>query len=365
MKTNNNIKDISDREKFNEIINFKKPIQKLRWYTLGFWGETKQLWQQENNLTLYVDLNSYFGLTYPVWLPFNTGGSGIPYTIPFDEKIIKENENEKIRIGIDGITRKEIKNGVSMPQWLSFPVNSEDDWEDVKKRIDPDRHNYGENYKDNIKKYIDNNEVNAIFINGIYAFHRNLLGEENLAYAYFDMPEVIKDMSLHWLKFYSTILRQIIHDTRVDFVLFHEDMAYKTAPLIGPDIFNEFMTPFYKEMTQFLINLNVKNLMVDCDGNLEILLPLFNEIGINMMVPFEQAAGNDIIEIRNRYPELIMWGGIDKRVLNMTKEDIKKEVYEKIPYMLDKGGFIPCIDHSTQPCKMENFVYLLELLDNI
>jgi uroporphyrinogen decarboxylase len=200
---------------------------------------------------------------------------------------------------------------------------------------------------------------------GIYGFQRYLLGEVNLAYAYYDMPDVIKDMSSHWLEFYSSICKKIITDARVDFVLFFEDMAYKNGPLIGPKLFKEFMTPYYKEMINIFKGMGVHNFMIDCDGNVDMLLDLFNEIGINMMDPFEQAAGNDIIKIRDRYPELVIWGGIDKRVLNMTKEDIKREVYSKVPYMWEKGGFIPSIDHSTQPCPMENFSYYLELLDDI
>jgi uroporphyrinogen decarboxylase len=244
-------------------------------------------------------------------------------------------------------------------------VKTREDWQQVKGRILPDRHVFGEHYSEQISKHVDNPDVNCIFICGIYAFQRLLMGEENLAYAYFDMPDVLLDMAWHWLELYTAICSRIIRDSRVDFILFHEDMAYKTGPLIGPDLFRQFMSPFYRDLIRQMKGLNVQNFMIDCDGNIDILLPMFYELGINMMGPFEQAAGNDILEIGRKFPDLVMWGGIDKRVLNMTKSEIEKEILEKVPVMYKRGGFIASIDHSTQPCPMENFVYYLELLRKV
>ena len=49
------------------------------------------------------------------------------------------------------------------------------------------------------------------------------------------------------------------------------------------------------------------------------------------MSPFEVAAGCDIIKISQEYPDLLIRGGIDKRILAQGKNDIDKMVDSIIP----------------------------------
>jgi len=56
-----------------------------------------------------------------------------------------------------------------------------------------------------------------------------------------------------------------------------------------------------------------------------------------------------------------MTGGIDKRVLAWGKEHIDVELQRKVAGLIDKGGYIPTIDHSIPPdVPYENFVYYWE-----
>jgi uroporphyrinogen decarboxylase len=142
-------------------------------------------------------------------------------------------------------------------------------------------------------------------------------------------------------------------------------MAFKNGPLIGPDLFTRYMTPYYREMITHLKKLGQTVIGVDSDGNVDVLLKLFHDIGMNMMNPFEQAAGNDILAIRAKYPNLLMWGGIDKRILLDGRDAIDREIDEKVAPMWEQGGFFPSIDHSTPPCPMENFNYFLKRLQAV
>ena len=101
---------------------------------------------------------------------------------------------------------------------------------------------------------------------------------------------------------------------------------------------------------------------VDSDGNNDMLMPLFVEAGVNGFLPFEVAANNDIVEFRKKYPEIVIWGGLDKRVVLESKDAIKREIMEKVPVLWESGGYIPAIDHSVMPCPQENWEYFLELL---
>ena len=38
-------------------------------------------------------------------------------------------------------------------------------------------------------------------------------------------------------------------------------------------------------------------------------------------------------------------GGVDKLVLPLGKEAIDRELEQKIPFMLEQGGYLPTLDH--------------------
>jgi uroporphyrinogen decarboxylase len=97
-----------------------------------------------------------------------------------------------------------------------------------------------------------------------------------------------------------------------DFCYFFEDMAYKGRSLLGPETFREFMHPYYKRLIDFARSRGVKHHIVDSDGFVEELLPLFMDAGLTGCQPFEVRAGNDIERVRGKYPRLQILGGIDK-----------------------------------------------------
>jgi len=53
-----------------------------------------------------------------------------------------------------------------------------------------------------------------------------------------------------------------------------------------------------------------------------------------------------------------MFGGIDKRILAQSKEDIDRELERILPVMRERGGFIPTSDHGV-PAEVpyENYLH--------
>jgi uroporphyrinogen decarboxylase len=72
----------------------------------------------------------------------------------------------------------------------------------------------------------------------------------------------------------------------------------------------------------------------------------------------EAAAGMDVVDLRRRYGrDLLMTGGIDKRVLAKGRRAIDEELAYKLP-VAEQGGYIPTIDHAIpHDVPYENFVY--------
>jgi uroporphyrinogen decarboxylase len=125
--------------------------------------------------------------------------------------------------------------------------------------------------------------------------------------------------------------------------------------------------PCYRRLSELFHSNGVETFVVDSDGNPSLLIPGLLESGIQGIHPCEVAAGMDVLELRRQYKqELLLWCGIDKRVLARDRESIRKEVLSKVPPMIDAGGYIPQIDHSVPPdVPFDNFCYYWDLVRQI
>ena len=81
------------------------------------------------------------------------------------------------------------------------------------------------------------------------------------------------------------------------------------------------------------------------DGNIQALLPLWLDVGLNCMFPYEVNAGNDVVQARKEFGrDLLILGGFDKFALFDSKEAVLAQFRRLEPVLAD-GGFIPHIDH--------------------
>jgi uroporphyrinogen decarboxylase len=257
-----------------------------------------------------------------------------------------------------------------MPMWLDFPVKSKLDWEKIKE----ERFNLNSINKrfhidpDNLIKETKNCNMPVGVLDapiGFFGTLRYLMGELNLFLMYHDEPLLIKDMCEHFCNLWIAVSEELTSKIDFDLACFWEDMSGKQGSLISPNTFKEFMQPYYNRLINFLKSRGVKLFLVDTDGDVSGLIPLFIESGINIMYPFEQQAGNDLIKIRKDYPRFGILGGFDKNTLFKGKDNIDKEL-EKMSYLISKGGYIPFCDHLVPPnCSWDSFKYYRNNLNNI
>jgi uroporphyrinogen decarboxylase len=192
------------------------------------------------------------------------------------------------------------------------------------------------------------------------------MGLEGLCVAFYDEPALVEEMFTFITDFSIETLRRGIGAAPVDLVELKEDMAYKHAPMISPGMFRAFMLPHYRRLIGFLKGRGAKLVYVDCDGNPEELIPLWIEAGVDGMSPCEAAAGVDPLDVRRRYPGFAMLGGIDKRALVAGPRATLAEVRAKVPPLVERGGYVPHVDHAVPPdVTLESYCYYRELLARI
>jgi uroporphyrinogen decarboxylase len=147
-----------------------------------------------------------------------------------------------------------------------------------------------------------------------------------------------------WIRIYEKVVEKV----RIDHIHMWEDMSGRQGSLISPEMVKKFMIPNYKKIKKFADQNNIPVFSVDTDGWVGELLPLFIEGGINLVWPFEVAAGSDIIGHGKDFPDLCIMGGIDKRQLAKDRKAIDVEL-ERISPMFERGRYIAGLDHGIPP----------------
>ena len=122
--------------------------------------------------------------------------------------------------------------------------------------------------------------------------------------------------------------------------------------------YREFLLEPYQRTIEVAKECGVRVFDVDSDGNVEALLPLWLQAGVNMNHPCEVAAGVDVVDLKRTYGEkLVVHGGIDKRAVAAGRDAIDCEM-ERIRPAYELGGYIPHVDHSVPPdVSWDNYRY--------
>lgn len=358
------------REKFIKIASFELKDELMLPTTFQwFWVLAVNRWQDEG-MPSDVHRESYFNFDRTEDLPVNTG------LLPsFDSKVLEENAETRIVIDEIGVKRREFKPtrrseegaALAMSQWLEFPVSDKQSWESFRTKLNPDSPARFPLYWEDMSKQWKNRDYAVGMWSGrnsvsFYGVLRDWIGMENFSLMFHDNPSLVHEMMEYLEFFYLEILRKVLDDVNMDYLGIWEDMAYKTASLLSPKDFREFILPHYKKITDYVRSRGVRVIWVDCDGNIEELIPLYIEGGVNGVLPLEAAAGMDAVALRKKYGDnLFMVGNIDKRILAKGKREIDQEIERKVPLLLSGGGYFPTVDHAVPPdVSFENYRYYLK-----
>ncbi len=243
-----------------------------------------------------------------------------------------------LRSAKDFVTRK----------WHKFPVENEKDWLEMKKRYDADSPERLagdiENAKEQLKK---RDYYSSIAISGPFWQLRDWCGFENLCIFMATRQDFVQEMASFWKDFVLAVLGKIRGCVYFDSVIINEDMAYKEKSMISPSMARKYLMPAWSEWAGFLKEIGCKIIILDSDGFVGELIPLWIEAGINCCVPVEVAAGNDIVAYRKLYGKRMAYkGGIDKRSIAKGGIAMENELLRVVPPLLKERGYIPGCDHG-------------------
>ena len=340
---------MTQRERFLKCMTFE-PVDRVPLMEMGLWPETLTRWHHEG-LPKWVrelrHLEDHLGLDLSFnvnWLPIQ--GEIFP---SFKHDVLEEDADTRVVRDAQGVVYRETKHGRSIPQYLRFPVENEADYEELLPRLDgatPDR--YPADFDEELHWRRERGEIVGMNFRSFFGFPRGLMGAENWCMAFYDQPELVRRIIADRLQLAKDCYGRVLATGAVDLVQVWEDMSYKTAPLISPAFVREFMLPAYRELVAFFREHGVLVVMVDTDGRVEDLLPIFLEAGMDGTHPCEVAAGSDPVSLREKFPNAALMGGMDKRAIASGRDGTDAEL-RRIAPVLEQGGYIPMLDHFVPP----------------
>jgi hypothetical protein len=372
---------VNGRQRFKEICSFERTRDPWVW-SVASWNEALDRWVREgmrvsdlSNMRQTNDLllgphDRIAGIP-PYGAITGMGKCGNPPWIValdpmFERKILEDDGMHIVYQDWDGtVVRRAKSHDDAIPQYLSYPVTDRATWIRFRERLDPQSPGrWPEGWEIMTQSKVDFTLAPGLDgksweerdfpvgmnLLSLYGNPRNYMGLENLSMSIFDDIGLVDEM-IEWQAHMAMEMTKRVFASGVslDWVWLWEDMAFNKGPLVSPDFVRRHMVPRYKPVVQLLREHGVSALILDCDGNVDELMPLWLDCGINATYPLECAAGMDARTFRKRFGRnLVIFGNIDKRCFATGKVAIDKEV-AKVRDLIRHGGYFVNADHHIPP----------------
>lgn len=183
-----------------------------------------------------------------------------------------------------------------------------------------------------------------------------------------DEPELVRECMEIQGDFAARMAGKLLEEVEIDAAVFSEPIGGNTGPLISPRMYEDFVLKSYEPLIQVLVRHNVEILIFRTYANARLLLPSVLNWGFNCLWACEvDTAAMDYRAIRREFGrELRLIGGIDLDALRSGKEAIRSEILEKVPPLLDTGGYLPLADGRVrEDVPYENYIYYRTLLAEV
>ena len=330
-------------------------------------------WKTEVHISPKADdaeLAALFGFDPPgKFMLGNLGWCEAGFSPVFEEKILEDQGDYELVQDFAGRGVKCFKGRRSgfMPEYMTHPVKDIKSWEEnCLWRLDPSSPGRYIKIKETLKEALPaaaEGQVICANLVGAYMYLRSLMGPVELLYLFYDDPALIHRCMEAWYNLADAVYSEMQKELVFDEVFIGEDICYNHGLLISEDMIREFLFPYYQ---QLLTNIRSRQLdksrtlhfQVDTDGFSDPAIPLYQELGMDYLSPFEAASFCDVVRTGREYPELLIHGGFDKRILAAGKDAIDREVDRIMPAMVKRGAYFPTCDHGVpEEVSFENYLH--------
>lgn len=183
-----------------------------------------------------------------------------------------------------------------------------------------------------------------------------------------DEPCVVRKMLEIQGEFNARVAERVLRDVQVDAAVFGEPIGDNNGPLISPRTYRELVLPTFQPVFEVLHRYNVQTIILRAYANVYPLITDLLKAGINCLwVVDVRAPAVDYPRLRGEFgSDLRLIGGLDLDVVREDQEAIQRELEEKVPLLLEQGGYAPLLDGRVrEDVTWENYCYYRELLERL
>ncbi len=353
---------MTHRERWLRVMRFQT-VDHVPDEEFGYWESTLALWH-EQGLPREIDTlpkaDVYFGFAPRAQVPVNQG------LLPAFERRVLEDRGDHVLIRDEQGATCEIHSSgrESIPHFVDFLLRDRETWErEFRPRLDPGdpRRTPAPDRAARLRaEWQERDYPLGVGIGSLYGWMRDWMGFEQAAVMTHDDPVLVEEIMEQITAVVLRTIEWAVDHAQLDFGAGWEDMCFNQGPMISPAAFERLMAPRYERLVHCLSQHGCDVVFVDCDGNINQLVPLWLEAGVNCMFPVEVAGGTDPIALRQRFgSQVLVLGGINKRALIEGRDAIREELRRVEPYVRE-GGWIPHVDHRVPPdVTLANYRYYL------
>ena len=178
-------------------------------------------------------------------------------------------------------------------------------------------------------------------------------------------PDLAKYLLDKVFNFYYEYYRRMFEEAGdlIDVFALADDLGMQNSLLISPEMIDEYVSPRLKKMADLAHNYNIKLLLHTC-GNIEPLIPLFIELGVDILDPVQPEC-MDPVEIKRKYgKDICLRGGVSVQniISRGTVEEVIAETKRIIEALKVGGGYIFAPGHPVlqDDIPVENIIAMYE-----
>lgn len=353
---------MNHRERFQAVFHYQ-PVDRLPVYFFGTWRETGERWQREGmSAHSYADHGPQLDEMDPLWEWGMWNCHGLVQAGPLGDippAILEETPDHIVRRNSIGAILQVGKHGSSIAHTVKHALEpTRADWERFRRWLDPqDPRRRPADWRAQAKAFNLLDRVTPFMGGSLYGWLRDWIGVEQISFLMHEDPALFEEMVETLADYCLQLYLPVLEVMRFDFVYYFEDCCFNTGPLFSPAIYRRVFDKHYRRMIAAYKARGVPLALVDSDGNVDKLVPLWLDSGFDIIFPLEVGAWQaSAIDYRQRYGRrLRVFGGVDKHVIPQGAAAIATHLRALKP-LVEEGGFLPIPDHRIPPdCSLEQF----------
>jgi len=235
-------------------------------------------------------------------------------------------------------------------------------WEDFEKYPWPDPAQFHTDAIEWFSRHLPDDMCLIAGAHSVFELTSWTMGFETLCYALYEQPDLVDAVFNRVGAIFHEGIKILCQFDRIPVLFGGDDMGYKTATMIQPQVLIEKCLPWHRKNVQVAHQHGKLYLLHSCGNLSAIMEPLIEDVKIDGRHSFEDVI-ESVIEAKRRYGDRIaLLGGIDVDLMARKSEaDVRRRVREVLEVCQPGGGY--CLGTGNTACNyipLDNFLAMID-----